>query len=652
MVDFVQLQRVMKDQLDADRTIRTVDVGGSNLEMAVAEAAVMLNLPIGRIEYEIIERGFPGFLGTGKKDWKIKAYGRIVTKKLADILAVEQDTAEAEAQVIVDKEGDVFVHLNDDGANLKVVAPIGAGKRITMEDAMQALKTKGVTDIDENLVRVAVRDAKSFYIRVGGFTRKYSNDSMVSVNVTDGEMKAFISVIPPGPGGADISVETIIRVLKDNRVVYGIKEDFLQDFVDRPTYKIPVLVAEGSPPTNGKNAYIQYNFKTEQSRAQLKEGIDGRVDFRESNAIQNVVKDQPLGKKIPAEEGTMGRTVLGNYLPAKNGQDIELPLGNNVHAGEDRMTILSDIAGQVTLVGGKISVEPVYTVQGNVNLKTGNIMFLGTVIITGNVEDGFSVKAQGNIEVKGTVEKAELEAEGDIVILKGISGKNTGTVRAGKSVYARFIENAVVEAGNMVIASDGIINSQVDAYKRIVCQGKRARIVGGRYRASEEINAKTIGSAASGTETVCEVGIDPKTKKELDTLLDRRVALEKELDEVKLNFQTLNNILQQRKSLPPEKESQMKEIMGQHKVLLADLKQINEDIDKLQETLNAVKTRGRVSASEKIYPGVKVIIRDKSEDVKNEYKAITFVLDTDLIKAVKYEEPDEEAKRAPPGYTD
>jgi uncharacterized protein (DUF342 family) len=652
MVDFVQLQHLMKDQLDADRIIRTVDVGGPTLEMAVAEAAVMLNLPIGRIEYEIIERGFPGFLGTGKKDWKIKAYGRIVTKKLADILAVEQDTAEAEAQVAVDKDGDVFVHLNDEGANLKVVAPVGSGKRVTIEDAMQALKGKGVTDIDENLVRVAVRDAKNFYIRVGGFTRKYSNDCMVSVNIGEGEMKAFISVIPPGPGGADVSVENIIQILKDNQVVFGIKEDFLQDFVDRPTYKTPVLVAEGTLPLNGRNAYIQYNFKTEQSRAQLKEGTDGRVDFRESNAIQNVVKDQPLGKKIPAEEGTMGRTVKGTFLSAKNGQDIELPLGTNVHAGEDRMTILSDIAGQVTLVGGKINVEAVYVVQGNVNLKTGNIMFLGTVIITGNVEDGFSVKAQGNIEVKGTVEKAELEAEGDIIILKGISGKNTGTVRSGKSVYARFIENAVVEAGNMVIASDGIINSQVDAYKRIVCQGKRARIVGGRYRASEEINAKTIGSAASGTETICEVGIDPKTKKELDTLLERRVALEKELEEVKLNFQTLNNILQQRKSLPPEKEAQMKEIMGQHKVLLADLKQINEDIDKLQETLNAIKTRGRVSASDKIYPGVKVVIRDVVEDVKNEYKAITFVLDGDLIKAVKYEEPDEEAKRGPPGYTE
>ena len=50
-------------------------------------------------------------------------------------------------------------------------------------------------------------------------------------------------------------------------------------------------------------------------------------------------------------------------------------------------------------------------------------MFLGTVFISGNVEDGFSVKASGNIEVKGTVGKSELDAEGDIVVSQGIAGK-------------------------------------------------------------------------------------------------------------------------------------------------------------------------------------------------------------------------------------
>jgi uncharacterized protein (DUF342 family) len=650
MVDFVQLQQLMKAQLDADRAIKTVDVDGPSLDAAVAEAAVMLNMPVSRIEYEIVERGFPGFLGTGKKEWKIKAYGKLVNKKIADIIAEEAAvTAAAEVAVIKDKDGDVFVQLTDDGAMLKVSAPIGAGKRATEADANQLLKTRDVSDVDANLVKMAVREAKGIYIRVGGFNRKYSNDAMASVNITDQNMKAFISLMPPGPGGADMTAEMLSKVLKDNKVNFGVNEEFLIEFTDRPTYKTPVLIAEGQESTNGKNAYIQYVFSTG-GKARPKQRSDGRVDFRESSNIQNVVKDQPLGKKIPIEEGKPGRTVTGDYLPAKAGTDLDINsvLGNNVYVGDDKCTIFAKSAGQFVLALGKISVEPIYTVQGNVNLKTGNITFLGTVIVTGNVEDGFSVKATSHIEIKGTVEKAEIEAEGDVVILKGISGKGAGGVKAGGSVWAKFIENSTIEAGNMVVANDGIINSEVDALKRIVCVGKRARIVGGRYRASEEINAKTIGSAASGTETICEVGVDPKTKKTFDDLIERKLKTEKELEEAKLNFQTLDNILKQRKSLPEDKEKQMQEIMAQHKDLIEQLKGINVEVERLKALMNTVKTRGRVSASDKIFPGVKVVIRDAIEDVKNEYKAITFILENDLIKAVKYEAPDEEATRPPP----
>jgi uncharacterized protein (DUF342 family) len=358
-----------------------------------------------------------------------------------------------------------------------------------------------------------------------------------------------------------------------------------------------------------------------------------------------------LARKVPAERGTPGKTVTGKVLPAKNGKDIPLPLGKNVHVLDDQLTIVADMNGQVVIVSGKVNVEPVYTVQGDVSLRTGNIIFLGTVIITGNVEDGFSVKAAGNIEVHGTVGKAELDAEGDIIVHQGVAGKSTGFVRAGRSIWARFIENAKVEAGALVVVSDGIINSQVDANKRILCQGKRAHIVGGRLRASEEINAKIIGSPVSGTETICEVGFDPKSKEKLELLENKKVQAEKLLEEVELNLQTLINIKKQRKSLPEDKETYLRELVERRQVAVGDLAQLNEDISGIQTYLNSLKTRGRVSASSKVYPGVKIIVRDVKEDVKNEYRAVTFVLENNLIRVTKYEETDEDMKRAPDGYS-
>jgi uncharacterized protein (DUF342 family) len=434
-------------------------------------------------------------------------------------------------------------------------------------------------------------------------------------------------------------------------VVYGVKEEFLREFADRPVYKEAVPVAEGAKPKDGRDAYLQYNFETDQTKVRLREGVNGRVDFKELNIIQNVVEGQPLAKKIPPETGVVGRTVTGKVIPAKNGKDINLPLGKNVHVGDDGATIIADMNGQVVVVSGKINVEPVYTVQENVNLKTGNIIFLGTVIINGNVEDGFSVKAAGNIEVNGTVERAELDAEGDIIVHQGITGKNAGTVKAGRSLWARFIENAIVEAGNMVVVSDGIINSQVNAYRRIICQGKRAHIVGGRLRATEEINAKIIGSPTSGTETICEVGFDPRSKEQLDKFALTKEASEKELEDIQLNLQTLINIKKQRKSLPEDKETYMKELMDRRQDLVTELQHIAEETERIQEFLNNLRARGRVSASAKVYPGVKIVIRDARQDIRNEYRAVTFVLENGLVQVTKYEEPDEEAKRGPDGYT-
>jgi uncharacterized protein (DUF342 family) len=650
MVEFVQLQQIIKEQLEQDKVIRSVDVEGVTVEVAIAEAAALLSVPVRRLEYEIIERGFAGIFGTGQKNWKIRAYERLEAFEEEEA-EFESDEVEYEEPFIENKDGEVFIHFSMDGVLLKVTPPLGKGKRVTETQVFKLLAARKVKDIDNQLVSAVVKQADDEYIPVGQFEHNPADDASVSVMIPDQEMKAFIHINPPGPAGCDIPFETLMRVLRSNRVVFGIDEEFLKQFADKTVYRENVQVAEGVRPINGRDSYLQYNFEVDQNKVRIREGVDGRVDFKELNIIQNVVEGQPLAKKIPPEKGTVGKTVTGKSLPAKSGKDMSLPLGSNVRVADDGITILAAMNGQVVLTSGKINVEPIYVVQGNVDIKSGNIIFLGNVIINGNVEDGFSVKAAGNIEVNGTVERAELDAEGDIIVHQGITGKSTGTIRTGRSLWARFIENATVEAGNMVVVSDGIINSQVDANKRIICQGKRAHIVGGRLRATEEINAKIIGSPTSGTETICEVGFDPKSKEQIDKNIIRRDSLEKDLEEIQLNLQTLIALKKQHQTLPEDKEAYLQELMDNRQDLTEELRHINEEVEKIQEFLNSLKNRGKISASAKVYPGVRILIRDVKEDVRSEYKAVTFILENDLVRVTKYEEPDQAIRRGPDGYT-
>jgi uncharacterized protein (DUF342 family) len=645
MIDFVQLQQIMKEQLEQDRGISAVEVQGPTLEEAVAQAAVLLNLSVRRLEYEITERGFSGFMGAGKKDWKIRAYQRLNVQEQAIEDEAFDDNVDFDASLTEDRDGCAFVQLRpDNGVYLKVSLPRGQGKRVGSAQARLALESRGIDAYDQKLAAEAVKAAAGEYIRVGDFERHSQNDAAMSVDIVEQDMKALLHLTPPGPGGCDITLETCQAFLKNNRVYYGIDPEYLQDFVDSPIYKERVVIAEGLPPVNGRDAYMRYNFEKDQSKARIREGANGRVDFKDLKIIQNVVESQPLAKKIPPEKGSPGRTVTGNQLPARDGKDIALPLGKNVHVGEDGVTVIADMNGQVVEVNGKINVEPVYTVNGNVSLKTGNIIFLGTVVVTGNVEDGFSVKAAGNIEVHGTVEKAELDAEGDIIVHQGITGRGSGVIRAGKTLAARFIENTVIEAGDAVIASDGIINSRVDAGKRILCQGKRATIVGGRLRAGEEINAKVLGSSTAGTETLCEVGADPKTKELIARFTETKAGLEKQLEEIKLNMQTLITIKKQRKSLPEDKEEYLHVLDEKRVEILTDLGNTGEEIEKAQDRLGRLQAWGRVSASSRVYPGVRIMIKDAIEDVRSEYRAVTFILEDGLVKITRYEEPDLEGR--------
>lgn len=654
MVNLEKIREVMAQQLEEDKSRVFVEISAATLEAALQDAAIQLGVSARGIDYEVLQRGTSSFFALQKKEWRIRAYEmRKGRKKGASGSQAKDEVAGEfeEAQLPEDRNGEALVFCAVDGVYLKITPPIGDGSQATVDDAVEKLRERGITTINEQIVRPIVTARKGEYVKVGMYKHNPSNDAMMSVDITDQEMKAYLYVSPPGPGGADISSDMIVAFLKNNRVSAGISEDRAREFQDHPVYKQNYLVAEGIKPQDGADAKILYNFETDRSKIRLKETASGKVDFKELNLIQNVVEGQPLAQKILAERGKGGKTVTGKYLEAKNGRDIPLPLGKNTKLADDGVTIVAETNGQVLIINNKINVEPVLNIEGDVSLKTGNIMFLGTVFVSGNVEDGFSVKASGNIEVKGSVGKSELDAEGDIVVSQGIAGKNEGTVRAGKSVWAKFIENCTVEAGEFVIVSDGIINCTVTANRKILCQGKRAAIIGGSLSAAEEIHAKTLGSFGGASETLLSVGYDPKKKERLDGLTSMYSAAEKELEDVQLNFNTLLAMKKQRKELPEDKEAALKKLGERQYILQTQLEETQIEMTQIKKYLDSLKKNGKVSASVKVFAGVKIAIRDISEDVRTDCKATTFFLENGLIRYGKYEGPDEDMKRVPSGYT-
>src|SRR5690606_8653815 len=128
-----------------------------------------------------------------------------------------------------------------------------------------------------------------------------------------------------------------------------------------------------------------------------------------------------------------------------------------------------------------------------VDNKVGNIDFNGSVMVRGNVLNGFRIKASGDVEVKGIVEGGYIENTGDVIVKQGIQGYNRLTINTKGSVTTKFVENAVLNVGGNV-TPEAIMHSEVSSKGNVTVLGKRGLIVGGICRARKEIRANIIGS--------------------------------------------------------------------------------------------------------------------------------------------------------------
>ncbi len=627
----------MKKAARADNEKKFVNASGNTLDDALREASVELGLAVKKIEYEILEKGSPGFLGIGKRPYLIVAYPLQAQPTLAGSDDVEDMDFGFEPSESDDRDGEAIVRLTPEGVMLKITPPRGDGEALTEREAIQAIAHRTNEKIDASMVSKAVKRADAVWVKVGEYDYNPANDAFVSCEIVENEMKAVVTLSQPGEGGCDPTADTIRTALENSGVVHGIIEDVLASLEDHPVYREPMVVAEGTKPINGNDARIVYNFNTDTKHVHIEESKEGKVDFRELNRIENVVEGQVLARKVMPEEGTPGQTVTGRLIPAKDGKDIEPPVGPNTRLSDDGRSIMAEINGLVKLVNGKVTVEKIYVVEGDVNMKEGNIRFLGTVIIKGNVDDGFGVNAAGDIEVMGSVGRSNMEAEGDIIVHQGIAGKGDAAVKAGGSIWSKFIENANVEAGDMVVVSDGILNSNVFTDKRIICRGKRASIAGGHVRAAEEIDTKNLGAPA-GTETLVEVGYDPKSREKLLELEKADQELEKELEELTLNMSTIENMRVNKRKISPEKLKQYASMKAQRAKVTKQRQKISGEIKTIQTYLDELKTNGRISVSGTVFTGVKVAVKDAQLQVRREARAVTYLAEQGQVKVTKYEE--------------
>ncbi len=603
-------------------------VKGKSIEEILNSVSEALNVEKLNLRYEITAEK-KGIFGFGKeievKIWAEKS-GEIIEDKKESIESSEEKAKESTSSI----EEYFEVQIKQEGVMARLKKKYEGdreGLNGLMLDSFLYLDIRGILNYDMSVVRKIFTENVCEFFKIAEYDASYYIDAKVKVDISEDKMEGRIEIIKPEKGN-DITREAVTAEIEKSGIKYGINNEVIERICNEKIYGEKIVFAVGELPENGEDARIVYMFDESGETSFLIDDF-GRVDFKTIiNKIKNITRGEVVAEKIEKTAGKKGKDIFGNEVEPIPGKDIEFNKGINVIEGMNENQLISMIDGRIGVVDGKINIFPVLEINGDVDLKSGNVDFAGAVTIRGNVRDGFKVIAKGDIIIGGLVEDALIESETNIYVQNGIMGKENesgyGYIKAGGVLHSKFLQNIRVQTKKGIEVSEHILNSHIESEGKVMAMSGKGKILGGKIISGLEIRAKEIGNVY-GVKTEIEIG-------DTESFFNLKMAVENELREkieelqkfemgLKGYFDTLywkNPELDKVKYLEELKKSIVK--------LSAEKNRIDEQHKK--------SMHGSIYIKENVYHGVSVkiggiqsYIKEKGSYLRyylNEKKEITF----------------------------
>ena len=317
--------------------------------------------------------------------------------------------------------------------------------------------------------------------------------------ITPDGMEAYLSITDKSHRPTE---EEILGEIWNYKIRKGILRNEIRNIAEGAYEEDTILIAVGQNSQNGKDGWYEYFFNTNVNR-KPKLLPDGSVDYRDIEWYDAVKKGDVIAFYHKAEDGVDGYDIEGNILKSMRGREQTILSGSGFVMDKDRCTYRAKTDGMVKLENDRLEVSEMLEID-EVTTAVGNVIFEGSIRVRENVGTGAVIKAGKDIIIDGFVEGATLEAEGDIVLRKGINGAGRGRIRAKGNVTAKFIEAADVYAGGN-IHIDYAMNSILYSEEIVEAKMRAGTIVGGVCTGVKGVNAQSIGSKA-GKQTTIRAG--------------------------------------------------------------------------------------------------------------------------------------------------
>lgn len=369
-----------------------------------------------------------------------------------------------------------------------VINPVGEGKYPTITPSSKGILTINGKEIYET-TKVNESDEIEFL----------SNDKLsknIKVDISKDKMEAYISfeyknavkinikdsnpvenlVIDVYEEEMDcrglLSKEEIEQLLKEANVIYGVKEEAIEE-ITKAQNGGRVLVAEGLKPIDAIDEKIEFVFNKED----VSIGEYEKIDYKNINKINGVEATAIIGKVIKGEDSKFGINVFGQEVKPKKNKRKIIRCGNGCNILDDN--IIAEISGQVSY---KLAIK-----DGDKNSQVSK--FIKEKLLPMSRTNINSIKELRNFVISLLEEIQYLEE-----YMANMS-----------SITLSYCQEASIQSsGDILINGKGLYSTDMYAVRSIKFLNKQSVCRGGVLKAGEFINASVVGSEA-GAHNVLEV---------------------------------------------------------------------------------------------------------------------------------------------------
>ena len=348
------------------------------------------------------------------------------------------------------------------------------------------------------------------------------DDNLISIRLSSDRLEASL-VIMPGIDRNYVSADVALAKALSQAIQPGPKlnqsiSEAINAFNshDLESYgEFRYLVAEGQPSEDGVDGQFVLEPDLEAIHEHSKKRViengppaesdsaDETLDHRERSTLMVVKAGQRLGQVQRATDGIDGTDVCGNTIRAKAGKQAPVTFDSQTIELHENGAVIAKIAGQLVIEHNSVHISPSLIINDYVDYSTGNIDFPGNIEVHRGIRDCFEVTSGKSIKVMGLVEAADLVAARNIELPGGISGREKGTLHAGRDLIAHYLNGAECRVGRNLVVDKEICDCDIFVIGNV--RSPSATIMGGHLSALGACEFQQVGSEA-GSHTVISLG--------------------------------------------------------------------------------------------------------------------------------------------------